>query len=809
MEMPPLKLVTRIYITMLVAIASLALAAGIVDTGSIDAKHAILAVAFVAASALSVLFPFPFAWKTRQHLDTTVILAAVLIFVPGIAMLVVAGGAVVAQIIRRESWAQSLFNGAQMVLQAFVAAWILGAFGWDANLPDFNRLESLLAVFLAGAALYVINTFTVAFIIGLEDGASPLKIWLRSTAILDRTETLLHLGQIGVALLAAVIADAHIWALALLLLPVAAMYASLHHHGIVRRRVEEVLRGTEANLREAQRLAHLGSWEWNLITGERLWSDEMYRILGAERRESDSLQDIFTSAVHEDDQDVVLGTLGRAIAGATPASMDHRIVRHDGAERFVHSQVEVIFDKQGRPERMLATLHDITDRKQLEERLVHQAYHDPLTELPNRALFSNRLEHALARSKRQAHRLAVLFLDLDHFKLINDTLGHDAGDRVLISVAERVRGCLRPGDTVARLGGDEFTILLEDLSGAREAEQIAERITAALAAPFSLASQDLYVTTSIGIVMRTESHRTPEDLLRDADVALYRAKDAGRARFAIYDASMGSAMVERVNLEADLRRALDRDELTLHYQPQLDLTNGEVVAVEALVRWLHPDRGWVSPAQFLPVAEESGMINAIDGWVLREACRQGRSWSDQLGRELTISVNVSGRQLRRPELVENLARILYETRFAARSLKLEISEIAVMADTTRTADTLNLLQQLGVHVVIDDFGTGYSSLTQLKRFPIDTLKLDGTLVHGLGHDADAAMIAGAVIGLAHNLGLKVIAEGIEHIEQLDHLRALRCEYGQGNHFSLPLNAVAMGEWLGATVEAFPDAIPAD
>jgi EAL domain-containing protein (putative c-di-GMP-specific phosphodiesterase class I) len=319
----------------------------------------------------------------------------------------------------------------------------------------------------------------------------------------------------------------------------------------------------------------------------------------------------------------------------------------------------------------------------------------------------------------------------------------------------------------------------------------------------------MYVTTSVGIVMRNEGHRTPEDLLRDADVALYRAKDSGRARFAVYDASMGTAMLERVNLEADLRKALDRGELSLHYQPQLDLHSNDVVAVEALIRWLHPERGLVSPAQFLPVAEESGLIHAIDGWVLREACRQGRLWNEQYGHNLTISVNVSGRQLRRPELVENLSRILYETRFPASNLKLEISEIAVMADTAQTADALDALQQLGVQVVIDDFGTGYSSLTQLRRFPIDTLKLDGTLVRGLGVDADAATIAGAVIGLAHNLGLKVIAEGIERVEQLEHLRQLRCEFGQGNYFSTPLTAAALDDWLrDSSIDSYA-AIPAD
>jgi len=807
-QMPPLKPLTRVYITCLVALALLSIAIGLSQTNGGDLQHKALAIAFVAAFALAVMFPLQFAWKTRQHLDTTVILASAMIFDPAIAMLIVAAGAIAAQIGRRESWAQSLFNASQMVLQVAAASLVLSVAGWEPTQPRFNSLSTLTGVLVAGVVLYLINTFTVSLIISLESGTPMMQVWLRSTAVLDVTETLLHFGQIGVALLAAIIAYAHLWALALLLLPVAAMYASLHHHVTVRRQVEETLRGTEANLREAQRLAHLGSWEWNLVTNERLWSDEMYRILDVPRRDSDAREDIFTVSIHADDRDLVAGVIARALAGETPASVDHRIVRSDGSERMVHSQLEVIFDKRGRPERVVATLHDITDRKQLEARLVHQAFHDPLTGLPNRALFSNRLDHALARSRRRPGQFAVLFLDLDHFKLVNDTLGHDAGDQLLIAVAERVRRCLRPGDTVARLGGDEFTILLEQVGGVGEAEQIAARITETLKSPFMLSSQDVFVSTSIGIVLRSSQHRTPEDLLRDADVALYRAKESGRSRYAVYDASMGTAMVERVNLEADLRRAIDRGELTLEYQPQLDLTSSDVVAIEALVRWSHPVRGAVSPAQFLPVAEESGLIHAIDVWVLREACRQGRIWNERLGRDLTISVNVSGRQLRRPELVENLARILRETNFPARNLKLEISEIAVMADTSQTAEVLDALLELGVQVVIDDFGTGYSSLTQLMRFPIDMLKLDGTLVRGLGRDDDAAIIAAAVIGLAHNLGLKVIAEGVERIEQLEHLRDLRCEYGQGNYFTTPLSATALDTWLfGNTVDHL-DAIPA-
>jgi diguanylate cyclase (GGDEF)-like protein/PAS domain S-box-containing protein len=754
--------------------------------------------------ALAARFPLPFAWQVRLHLDTTVILAAALIFDPGVAVAIVVVGAILAQVLRRDSAAEAIFNTAQWGLQAAIAGLIVAFAGWDPYAPTFNQPAMFAAIIVAGIAIHLVNTLAVAFIIGLEGRVSPLWIWYQSTTNFDWAEAAVQFGQVGVAILAAVIADAHVWALSLLLLPVVGMYGSLTHHAKLRRNVEERLRGTEANLAEAQRLSHLGSWEWNLETNARLWSSEAYRILGLEQGAVEPERDIFTEAIHPDDAAHVQDAIGRALRGAGPASIDHQIVRPDGTERYVHSQVEVIFDTEGRPLRALGTLHDITDRKRLEDRLSYQAFHDALTGLPNRALFTDRLEHALARTQRQFGGLAVLFLDLDHFKLVNDTLGHEAGDQLLIAVAERIRACVRPSDTVARLGGDEFTILLEDLEGPYEAEQIAERITQLLGEPFAVIGHDLFVTTSIGIVLQGQSHTSPEDMLRDADVALYRAKDAGRARYAIYDVAMGTAMRERVALESDLRRAIDRAELSLNYQPHVDLISGAVVGVEAFLRWVHPERGPVSPAQFLPIAEETGLIGTLDLWVLDTACRQARVWHAQHPVPLSISVNISGRQLGRPELVRNIGRVLRDAGLHPRALKLEITEIAAMADAEATNEALGQLRDLGVQVVIDDFGTGYSSLVHLKRFPIDTLKLDGSIVAGLGRDVEANAVARAVVGLAHSLNMKVIAEGIESVEQFHYLRGLGCEFGQGNYFSKPLTGEAMTLFLSTAHPALDE-----
>lgn len=792
-QMPPLRHATRGYIAGLVTLVVIALVIWLPETHPLGIQHSLLALATSGTIAATLLFPLPFAWKTRLHLDTTVILAATLIFEPAVAVVIVASGSALAQAIRRERWAQAVFNGAQRSLQAVASSGILLLAGWDPIAPTFNRVETLVSVIAAGVVVHVINTAAVAVMIGVEERLSSLRVWHESTSGFDLAETLSHFGQVGVALLAAVIADAHMWALGLLLLPVIAMYGSLTHLSTVRRSVEERLQGAEASLTEAQRLASLGSWEWNLETGHRLWSREARRILGAplDVQAYARDRDLLIEAVHPDDAAALEVVLGRALRGTSPASIDHRIVRDDGIVRHVHSRIEVVFDASGAPSRVLGALHDITDRKQLEERLAFQAFHDALTGLPNRALFTDRLNHALTRSRRQAGRLAILFLDLDHFKLVNDTLGHEAGDQLLITVADRVRSCVRPGDTVARIGGDEFTILLEELTSPFEAEQIAERITTLLAEPFSIGNQDFFVTASIGIVLQDEQHRTPDDLLRAADVALYRAKDAGRARFAIYDDSMGEAMRERVRLESDLRRALDRGELELHYQPHHDMTTRAIVGVEAFIRWPHPERGAVCPAQFIPIAEETGLINTLDLWVLEEACRQGQAWQATHGSPLTISVNLSGKQLRRPELAGIIACVLRNTGLPASALKLEISEIDAMADAETTAGTMDQLMELGVQVVIDDFGTGYSSLIHLKRFPIDTLKLDGSIVSGLGRDVEATEIARAVIGLAHSLGIRVVAEGIEREEQFRELQALGCEYGQGNYFSAPLATNAM------------------
>ena len=451
---------------------------------------------------------------------------------------------------------------------------------------------------------------------------------------------------------------------------------------------------------------------------------------------------------------------------------------------------------------IVMTYRNVTERKAFERQLQQMAFHDALTGLPNRALLTDRLERALARAERQISRVAVLFIDIDNFKLINDGLGHEAGDRLLVAFADGLRGCIRSGDTAARLGGDEFILLLEEVSGSEEATDVADRIAALLRAPISVGDRDVIVTASIGVALSTPHHDRTESVLRNADLALYRAKAGGKARWILFEASMERDAVERLELETDLRQGLERNEFRLVYQPILSLADGQIVEVEALVRWQHPTRGQISPAQFIPIAEETGLIEPIGLWVLEEACRQARVWQRLVppDRSLVMSVNLSGRQFQDPRLVDQIRRILRETGLEPQALKLEITESVLMQDAESTAARMRALTDIGVRFAIDDFGTGYSSLSYLRRFPVDTLKIDRSFVEGLGADAQALAIVRSIVALAKALNLSVTGEGVETPAQHALLRELGCDRGQGYLFARPLVAADL---VGLLAQPFP------
>jgi diguanylate cyclase (GGDEF)-like protein/PAS domain S-box-containing protein len=471
-------------------------------------------------------------------------------------------------------------------------------------------------------------------------------------------------------------------------------------------------------------------------------------------------------------------------------SIELRWQHRDGSARWVEiSGANLLGHSEVRG--LVLNARDLTRDKSLQQELVQRALHDQLTGLPNRTLFMDRLEHAIDRCTRRGRFVGVLFLDLDRFKLVNDNFGHDRGDQLLVDVAQRLRTCLRRIDTIARVGGDEFTILLEDLTSAGDAILIAERVMEALREPIRLDGQEVFVTASIGIALGDAAQSaTGQGLLRDADVAMYRAKANGRAGYEVFRASMRESGKGRLKTEADLRRALARDELRLHYQPQVELATGRIVGFEALVRWEHPERGLLAPAAFVPIAEESGLVLPLGRWVLETACRQASEWcaDPEIRRGIVMAVNLSPRQFRHPHLVDDLAQVLTRTRLDPDALEIEITEGTAMGDADATVRTLERLKTLGVRLAIDDFGTGYSSLSYLRRFPIDVLKVDRSFVAGLpGNGGDAAIIR-SVVSLARALGLKAVAEGVETPAQLEELRALGCDQGQGYLFGKPVPA---------------------
>jgi diguanylate cyclase (GGDEF)-like protein/PAS domain S-box-containing protein len=468
-------------------------------------------------------------------------------------------------------------------------------------------------------------------------------------------------------------------------------------------------------------------------------------------------------------------------------SVELRWQHRDGSWRWLEVKGTNLLHQAG-VRGIVLNARDISRHKSLEAQLVQRALHDQLTGLPNRMLFMDRLEQALERSARRGKFAAVLFLDLDRFKLVNDNLGHDHGDQLLVQVAERLRSCLRRVDTIARIGGDEFTVLLEDVGSAGDAALVAERIIEAFRGSFRIETQEIFVGASIGIALGgREQGTTAQGLLRNADIAMYRAKANGRACFEIFKSSMRETVKGRLKMETELRRALDRGELRLHYQPQVDLRTARIVGLEALVRWEHPERGLVPPGSFIPIAEETGLILPIGRWVLETACRQASVWraDAEIGLDLVMAVNLSPRQFRHPRLVQDVGQVLAESGLDASGLELEITEGTAMGDADATVKTLEHLKAIGIRLAIDDFGTGYSSLGYLKRFPIDVLKVDRSFVAGLPANRGDAAIVRAVVGLSRALGLKAVAEGVETPEQLAELRGLGCDQGQGYLFGRP------------------------
>lgn len=577
-------------------------------------------------------------------------------------------------------------------------------------------------------------------------------------------------------------------------------------YAIARQTADDALRDSEERFALAVQGANDGLFDWDLKADRIYLSPRWKKMLGYAESEIGSAPNEWLDRIHPDDEPTFRRMLSAHLNGDSEHfRLEHRIRAADGRWIWVLTRGLAVRGPDGSPSRMAGSQSDITARKLAEEKLQHDALHDDLTGLANRVLFMDRLSLALAEVERQPGRqFAVLFFDLDRFKRVNDSLGHPLGDKLLKGIAHRLNHYLRPGDTLARIGGDEFAILLNRINDIPGAIHVAERIQELLGMTFSIDGNEVFVTASIGIAHSATGYRSPDEIMRDADIAMYRAKAAGKARYEVFDRDMHASAVALLKLETELRQGVQNNAFTMHYQPIVDFGSGRIVGFEGLVRWMHPERGIVTPTNFIAIAEETGLIVPLGWWVLERCCRQTRIWQQRFPSDppLFVSVNVSGKLFMKRGIVERLVGILEETGLPPESLRLEVTENVVLEHVDVALDNLNQLRAMGIQLSIDDFGTGYSSLSYLQRFHYDQLKIDRSFVSRLGHGSDSRAIVETILGLAATLGIGVVAEGVETAEQAERLRQMACPHGQGFWFSKPVDAEQATELLAAGPEWF-------
>ena len=556
--------------------------------------------------------------------------------------------------------------------------------------------------------------------------------------------------------------------------------------------MEKKLRASEERYVLATQATNDGIWDWDLTTNEIFYTSRWQNMLGLEAEDCYASPDEWLSRVNPEDQERLNEAIDAHLQGLTPTlECEYRIMHQDGGYRWMLCRGLALFDAQLKPYRMAGSQSDITLRKQLEEQLIHKAMHDELTGLPNRALFMDRLNIVLEQI--QSHRdggAAVMFLDIDHFKIVNDSLGHAKGDALLVAFSQRLEKCLRPGDTVSRFGGDEFAILVDSIDSIDEVKKIGDRISLSLKKPFLLDGRELFANASIGVVFTDGGNQSAEDMLRDADIAMYHSKNNGRSRYEIFHPEMREHTLKRLQQEGEIRRALRNHEFVLHYQPVFMVESRQVVGFEALIRWQHPTRGLLAPIEFLEVAEQSGLIIQIGEWVLRTACIQAQTWNEAKERPLQMAVNLSASQLNDKNLIALVKSVLDESGLAPHCLELELTETTALQNIEYTIKVLQTLRQMGVNIAVDDFDKGYSSLDYIKNLPSNTLKIDRLFISdlsGSGSESESAIVL-AMVTMAHQLHLKVTAEGVETEEQLRLLTQMNCDQIQGYYMSKPAPA---------------------
>jgi diguanylate cyclase (GGDEF)-like protein/PAS domain S-box-containing protein len=718
---------------------------------------------------------------------------------------------------------RTFFNIAAIVLTIEFAGLV---FGWSGGNVGHLGWPAIATPLLAAAsAYYLANTASVSIAVALTSGQSLLRVWNDNFLWCAPS----YFVGATVAMVAATIVNgASQWLLPILIPPV---YLTFRSYKVYLGRLEDEQRHSqqvtelhgqaqqaltfaqqsEGKLRETLQLlkqseeryalaaagSNDGLWDWDVVRNRVYFSPRWKAMLGLGEDEVGNTLLDWLNRVQPDDVEGLRAALGAHLAGETPhLEHEHRIQTSAGAYRWMLCRGIAVRDADGTATRVAGSQTDVTDRHDAQQRLEHAARHDSLTNLPNRSAFMQELGRVLGRSNRMGdYRYSLLFVDLDRFKLVNDSLGHLVGDQLLTSVARKLSTCLRTGDVLARLGGDEFTVLLDGVNGASDVEFVSDRVQALFREPMLLDSgREIFVTASIGIAMGGPHYEHPEELLRDADTAMYRAKALGKACHVVFEQRMRDHAVVRLNLETELRRALENNELKLVYQPVISLKDGALSGFEALLRWERSGGEMIPPSEFIPLAEETGVIVPLGIWVLGEACRQAALWQRQYNfdQPLTMSVNISPRQLMQPGIVDTVGQMLRKHSLAHGTLALEITESALAEDAATAMKVIKELKMLPVQLLLDDFGTGYSSLGHLHRFPVDTVKIDRSFLAKDPLDPNGSNVLAAVVSLAQNLGKGVIVEGIETAEQVERLRKLRCPHAQGFYFSKPVDAIEAG-----------------
>ena len=720
--------------------------------------------------------------------------------VTGIAAFV---GVFLARAIDREPpWYKRLFNAALFALSGVCASYVFFALEGD---PTADRTtQAAPAALLAMFTGWAVNHALVAGVIAIDYGRSLRQIW--DEKIRWFIPHYLALGISSYAMAMGYLALGPTGA-AIFMLPVATLWFVVKQYTErTRRDAEELQHANVALARSEERFRSLVQNAPGLIAvvnshGTVTFMNPPGVMEVASHAGADPSK--FSSIVHPDDRERVEASIGRAMEHPDgDHSLDMKIRDADGEWRDYEAVVTNLFSNSS-VRGIVVNARDVTERTELENQLRHEAFHDPLTNLPNRALFMDRLRAALELETDAGGRVAVLFLDLDRFKVVNDSLGHNVGDELLVALAGRLRETAGEGPTVARFGGDEFVILLPNVHSEDDVTELAQRILDSLRHPVKLLGHNTSVTASVGISISNPNRRQPRELLRSADVALFHAKELGRGRYQLFDETLDRYSVERLELEAELRQAVELDQLILEYQPEIDLASGRIIGVEALVRWDHPQRGRIPPGDFIALAEETGEIVGIGKWVLGEACRQAAAWKSVLpgNTPFTMSINLSANEFMEAGLVWEVLRTLRETGLDATSLRMEITESVLLHDSPFMNEVFLDLKQLGISIAIDDFGTGYSSLSYLRKLPADVLKIDRTFVADVDTDPREAAVVQSVVAVADALGVRVVAEGIERPEQLDYLTAIGCDSGQGFYFSRPVAPEAIEEMLQASRDA--------